>query len=191
MDLSKMSRKELFRYGKAKGVRLHATMKNEDIIRVLQGEVPEPTKKEKRKVKDKNRVPLGQLRSRLGNIGRFNISDDKVPRWVNDHPGRVHAALEGGYQFVQDPKKIGHVGDDPLNPQGLSTAVKTVVGEKQDGSPLDAYLMVIDRDLYEEDQEFKQRELELLDESIKAGAVKPGEGQYVPKEGITYDTQKN
>jgi hypothetical protein len=44
--------------------------------------------------------------------------------------------------------------------------------------------MMIDKDLYDEDQEFKQAELDELDDAIRRGGVEAGEGQYIPSGGI-------
>ena len=192
MDLSKMNRKEKFKYLKANGVKCHATMKTAELDALMdkldafqRGEVEE--KPEGPNVRDKrSRVPLGTHRRKL-NIDHLNIPKDKVARWVNDKPGRILQALEGGYQHVKRPSGAVRAGEEPLITEGTGDSVSAVVGTDEGGKPITSYLMVIDKDLYDEDQDFKQRQLDELDEAIKEGQVEPGEGQYVPKGGITYE----
>ena len=113
----------------------------------------------------------------------MNIPKDKSVRWVNDIPGRIPLALEGGYQHVRNP--AGETaGEEALVTSSMGDSVHAVVGTNEDGSPITGYLMVIDKDLYDEDQMFKQAKLDELDEAISKGQVEPGEGQYLPSGGI-------
>ena len=138
------------------------------------------------------RVPLGKHRARLA-VDPTLIPPGKVGRWINDHPGRLIQAEQGGYAFVENPHAQVGEGEDRRDP--LSTKVCTVVGSKQHGSPLLAYLMVIDKDLYDEDQRAKQGQVDEIDKAIKEGAIasehldKEDMGRtYIPKEGIRYET---
>uniref|UniRef100_A0A6M3J195 Uncharacterized protein n=1 Tax=viral metagenome TaxID=1070528 RepID=A0A6M3J195_9ZZZZ len=134
----------------------------------------------------KARVPLGTPRARL-TVG-FKIPPDKKPRWIVDHPGRLAQAEGGGYTFVEDPNAT--VGEGPENQRDrLSTKISRVVGETNEGAPIKAYLMLINKDWYEEDQEVKQTEIDETDEAIRSGGVqgKVGDdGRYIPAGGITY-----
>lgn len=49
--------------------------------------------------------------------------------------------------------------------------------------------MVIDKDLYKEDQVYKQRQLDALDKEILEGRIQPGEGQYIPSGGIRMEVE--
>lgn len=133
----------------------------------------------------KKRIPLGTLRPKLSID--IEIPPDKVPRWINDYPGRLRQAETGGYAFLDDPAI--HVGDGPDNRKdALSTKVRCLVGTNDDGSPLHAYLMVIDKDLYDEDQRIKQEPLKDFDKALLAGNVEGTvgvDGRYIPKVGIT------
>lgn len=188
------SRKEKFQFLKANKVKATATMRTKELdvlIDQLEAGV-DPDEIGPKSIRGQRtpgrRTPLGQFRSKLS-IDGYNIPDSKVARWVNDVPGRVQNALEGGYQLVRDPQREVDVGDDPLRTRKVDSAIAVTVGER-DGKPLTAYLMVIDKDLYDEDQRDKQKPLNEMDDAIRRGAVEPGEGQYIPKEGIKYEPMK-
>jgi hypothetical protein len=182
----KMSRREKFKYLKAKGFKVTATMKNVELDKLLdmndpsEQEIPETKGKARRR-----RVPLGTHRSKL-DASSYDIPANKVPRWVNDTAGRLRDALEGGYEFVQDPNAEGHVGEDPMQSQGMGSAVNVKVGTNEDGSPLRGYLMVIDRELYEEDQADKMAKVDEMDDAIKKGSHQSDyhDGKYIPPGGI-------
>jgi hypothetical protein len=191
MDLTNMNRKEKFKYLKANGVKAKATMKTVELDNLLakldafqRGEVEEkpegPNMREAR-----SRIPLGRHRRKLS-IDHLNIPADKVARWVNDKPGRLNQALEGGYQMVRNPIDET-AGERTLVTESIGDSLTAVVGSDEAGRAITAYLMVIDKDLYEEDQAFKQLEVDALDEAITEGRVEPGEGQYIPSGGIKYE----
>ena len=121
----------------------------------------------------------------------IELPPNKVGRWVNDYPGRLHKAELGGYAFVNDPTI--HVGDGPDNRKdGLSTKVRCLVGTNEDGSPLHAYLMIIDKDQYDEDQRTKQEPLDEFDKALLAGNVEGTvgvDGRYIPASGINVKVQ--
>ena len=149
----------------------------------------EKDRKEVRKPSRKKRVPLGVHRSKL-TIEGFRIPPDKVARWIVDHPGRIAMAEQAGYAFVDDPNIV--VGEGAENQRDfLSTKVNRIVGTKENGMPLRAFLMMIDKDLYEEDQVAKQKEIDKIDEAIRGGNIQGQvgvDGRYIPKGGISYET---
>lgn len=188
----KLPRREKFKWLKYNGVRCHATMKNvqlDELLERLEAGVPAEEVGPKSIRGERKRVPLGKFRSKL-TIDGFDIPKSKVARWVNDTPGRVRLAQEGGYELVRDKSRDTKVGEDPLRAQGMGDAISAVVGERE-GQPLLAYLMVIDKELYDEDQMDKQKPLDDMDRQIREGNVEPGEGQYIPKSGIDYKTHKD
>jgi hypothetical protein len=134
----------------------------------------------------RRRVPLGRHRRKLS-VDHLNIPKDKVVRWVNDHPGRVMQAIEGGYQHVRQPAGAIRAGEEELITKNMGDSVSAIVGKGEGDRPITAYCMVIDKDLYDEDQDYKQKQLDELDNAIKTGNVEPGEGQYVPEGGIKYE----
>jgi hypothetical protein len=192
MDLSKMDRREKFKYLKANGVKCKATMKTVELDKLIdnleafqRGDTEEAPTGLKSVREARKRVPLGRHRRKLS-VDHLNIPKDKVARWVNDKPGRVAQALEGGYQLVRNPQNE-LAGEDTLVTGQLGEALTAVVGSDEAGRPITAHLMVIDKDLYDEDQDFKQRKLDELDNAIEKGEVEPGEGQYIPSGGIKYE----
>ena len=105
--------------------------------------------------KRKERVPVGVKQFKLN----ANIPEGKVGRWVNDDTGRLQRFQDGGYEHITDPNATDSSDD-------LGTKISKVV-DKQTGKK--AYLMAIDKDLYEQDQRTKQGRLDIVDERIKNG----------------------
>ena len=98
----------------------------------------------------RNRVPLGGTRLKL----TADIPRGYVGRWINDEDNRIYfASQEAGWQFMKDGKPVGQESED-LN-DNLGSYTSQIVGTKEDGSPLRAYLMVIKKEWYEEDQREK------------------------------------
>jgi len=116
----------------------------------------------------KERIPLGTGRQKLV-TDRF-LNPGKVQRWINDDPGRIAQALEGGYTFVTDPN--AKVGEGPENQRDRNTAhICRGVGSRKGGGTKKAYLMEIDRDLYEADQREKARAIDETERTIKRGEI--------------------
>ena len=136
--------------------------------------------------KRKERVPLGILRQKLRAEQREGFSR----RWINDKPGRLDDAVSAGYSFVSDPDdglKIGD-GNDASQIGGVGTVISRTVGVHEGGRPMRAYLMEIDQETYDEDQEEKTRQVDEKEDSIRRGhdnQGRPGDGsRYVPSAGI-------
>ena len=182
-DYENMSRNELITEMKKRTLKIPYQPSLKQLRAILKGEIEPPTKEEKRKTK-KSRIPLGRMRAKLS-IDNYDIPKDKVARWINDKPGRLRAAEEGGYTFVNDPE--AKIGEEPLSGRNsLESNVSRTVGTHEDGSPMTAYLMVIDKDLYEQDQAEKQAVVDETDEAIKGGKLQEtaDEKRYVPPGGI-------
>jgi len=146
---------------------------------------PEPKFEETKKLGRKERIPFGGARQKLS----VPAKEGKIRRWVNDVGGRCQLAGEGGYEFVNDDGlKIGDTDVGSGN-QSLDSRVSRIVGTQADGSPLVAFLMEIDEEFYKEDQEEKQKKIDLIDAQIQRGNIQGQVGQdgrYIPKEGISY-----
>ena len=114
----------------------------------------------------KARVPLGTPKQRLAAPVRPGF----VRRWVNDVPGRIQHAIDGGYTHVREKA--------PDDDSGRANYRSAVVGTKQDGSALTAYLMEIPLKFYQEDQKTNQAELsptEKISQGLAKGLfTKPG-----------------
>lgn len=184
-SIKKAARKEKVKYINAvPGYKASVTMNNKELNEILdkidKGE--EQSSSDKVRKKRGGRVPLGQHRSKMS-VDAHKLPDNVVPRWINDIGGRIRDAQDGGYQFVED-KNI-KVGDDPQQSQGIGSAVKMVVGTNEDGSPMEAYLMTIDKELYEEDQADKQRVVDEIDNAIREGLHQSNyvDGKYRPDGG--------
>ena len=130
----------------------------------------------------KKRIPLGTPRMKLTH--NYDVPANKVARWVNDKPGRLTAAHEGGYTLVSDPDI--KVGDEETGRDEMSTAVRRRVGVNEDNTPLYAYLMEIDNEYYDEDQAAKEAFHKQGEQVIKEGGDLSGNdtsGRYIPKDG--------
>jgi hypothetical protein len=94
-------------------------------------------------------------------------------------------AEAGGYRFVE---RISNVGTPDVIPGNTDTGSRTskIVGVKDDGSPLRAYLMEIDRETYEADQAAKADRIKEVEDTIRSGNIdgKASDGRYIPTEGI-------
>jgi hypothetical protein len=112
--------------------------------------------------KRKGRVPFGVARQQL----KVEDNPGKMSRWINDDGDRIQRALAGDYTFrTDDGVQVGDPGTS--GNENLGSRISKVVGMKKDGTPLHAFLMEIDKELYESDPSSPDRE-----------------HMYVPKEGI-------
>ncbi len=143
------------------------------------------TEVRRRAIDTKDRVPLGGQRTNLQLSAKDSSHFEKigrVPRWMNDHNGRIEAAEAGSWVFV-DPVDVPSMGRAGLHAENsdLNSKVSKVV--TRSGEPMRAYLMSIDKDLWDSDQELKEDRNRLVDEMLEA-ATEGGqsiEGGYTPK----------
>lgn len=119
----------------------------------------------------RTRVPLGMKQASLS----ASVRPGYQRRWVNDVAGRLQQAIEGGYE---------HVAQDPTaKSQDLGVKTSRVVGSKEDGQAMSAYLMEIPVEWYEEDQRTKQKPVDDFEVAMKG---KSGfDGAYIPRSGGT------
>lgn len=120
----------------------------------------------------KARVPFGVQRRKMtldSSTESRMKAEGKVPRWINDedHGNRLQAAQDGGYDFVQaaGTEAVG----DAQEIQERDRRIRKLVGTHKDGSPKYAYLMAIDKGLYDEDQAEKEKRNQMVDQAIKGG----------------------
>lgn len=132
----------------------------------------------------RRRVPMGTPEQKLS-VPQAQDDPDNVYRWVNNHPGRLQKALNGGYEFVEDATLEVGTGSISGNAEHNSR-VSRLVGKDDKGEPLYAFLMKIKREWYEEDQATKQAAIDEVDDAIRNGnfAEKDGDARYIPREGI-------
>jgi hypothetical protein len=130
----------------------------------------------------RKRIPLGAQRIK----GLVSNQDPAYHyHWINDAPGRLGRAVDGGYEHVKkEGVKVGTTGDKNTN---LGSMVSQYAGRDESGQSYDRYLMRIRKEFYEEDQAEKQALNDNVDRSIRAGKFKLGanpQATYVPKDGI-------
>ena len=118
--------------------------------------------------KRESRVPFGVARTKLEvpmTLEGYHL------HWVNDSAGRIQEAQRGGYSFVE-PKEVQAPED--------GSQVKRLVGKNEDGSAMYAYLMKIENEFYNEDQQMIQSEVDRFDSAIKRGTLdeKAGDNRY-------------
>lgn len=103
-------------------------------------------------------------------------------RWVKDFPGRIQRFENAGYEIVVDQN--ARVGQRTVDSGSrLGSAVTRL-----DGANV-LVLMRIPLEWYNEDQESKQRELDLLEETLKGEGLRaersstwqPGDGEFAGK----------
>lgn len=109
------------------------------------------------------RVPLGSKQPKLKASNRPGF----VRRWINDDKGRIQQALQGGYEFV---RKDG----EARKTDNMAEVISQVVGAKDGGGPLTAYLMEIRAEWYAEDQATKGKELDAIEDQLRRGSVQGG-----------------
>lgn len=125
-------------------------------------------------------------REQLERTGRIPVSSNRAPlavkdfdqtnyvgRWVNDDGDRISMFLQGGYEFVDKDTNVALAESTVDSSSGLDSRMKKPVGRG-----MFAYLMRLPRDLYEQDQKAKQKDLDSLVEAIK----RPGKGGPVAAE---------
>lgn len=89
-------------------------------------------------------------------------------RWINDNAnGRVARMRKRGWEVVTD---------------GDGKPMETTVGTKDEGGRLQSYLLEIPLEIYDEDQEKKQRALDEIDMAVAMGRhnEEANDGRYVP-----------
>jgi hypothetical protein len=125
------------------------------------------------------RIPLGVARQKLA----YSRREGYVRRWFNDNRNRLSAAEAAGYTFVTEER------------DGRDAKVSQVVGVKEDGSPMAAYLMEIRQEFYNEDQAAKERINAQVDEQLlrrtePEGTSPADQGRfYQPTDGRSMRTE--
>lgn len=115
-----------------------------------------------KRVSKDTRKPFGSTTQKLAYPPRSGFHR----HWFNEEPGRIDSALGAGYTHVEDKE---------------GKKVQRVVGVGAGGGPLNAFLMEIPEEWYEEDMKRQEKAVMEMDESIRRGTVAsaPGDGRYV------------
>lgn len=87
----------------------------------------------------------------------------------NDTPGRIEQALSVGYEFV-NPNEVGGTAVNVVSRNtDIGDKVRFLVGTDANNEPLYAYLMKIQQEFYEEDQNALQERVDAVDAAIRGG----------------------
>ena len=137
------------------------------------------------------RTPRAKRGTFNGTEGKLRIAH-QIPGFhlhiFNDVPGRIEQALNNGYTFVS-PDEVGGVATNVVSRNtDIGDKVRFLVGTGDNKEPQYAYLMKIQMEFFEEDQNALQSRVDEVDNAIRGGKLtKEGqtpEGFYTPKEGI-------
>jgi len=116
--------------------------------------------------KRKSKGPLGGFNAKLS-VSPGTIPQGKIGRWVNDVDNRIQTFLDNDYEFVK--AKDSHIGDGQKNGNtDIGSKISKVVGTTKTNEPMKAYLMMIDKEWYDEDQAKKQTKVDSIDEAIRS-----------------------
>jgi len=117
--------------------------------------------------------------------GRYKLTTPEIQgymtRWANDDGVRIQALTEqDDYDFVLKSEISNEVGDPDIEGNSdMGSQVRRIVGTKENGEPLYAYLLKIRKEFYEENQKEKQDEIDEVERQIKRGQFKqPIENKY-------------
>lgn len=124
------------------------------------------TKEQILKERRAERTDLGSMRD----VMRTPEIEGFVVRWVNDE-------FKGGVNRIGRLKSLGWVlvdenteSDAPTNVTesnvSLGTGTELIAGTTAEGKPMRAVLMMIDRDIYEADQQLKEESIREIEDGI-------------------------
>ncbi len=113
------------------------------------------------------RVPVASNRAPL--VVKGFDHENFSGRWVSDENDRLAAFLEGGYEFVTRGM-ISSAGEATVeSSKGMDSRIS-----KSGGQGVTLYLMRLPRNLYDEDQAVKARNVDQIEKSMKS----PQPGTY-------------
>jgi hypothetical protein len=115
-----------------------------------------------RGMKRPKRVPVG-----VRNILTAPKREGYVRRFVNDTPGRISQFEAAGYTTVKESVNVGDPSAGKSKHPGAITSVPA-------GSGVNAVLMEIRKDLYDEDQARKQAQIKMSENDITREGQHPG-----------------
>ena len=165
--------------GKLKAKLAREQMENKEVTTVRK-EADRPTRKA--------RNAFGSAQSKLS----VPYQDPEYHyHWVNDTPGRIAEAEEHDYEFVTYEEVRMSARVATASGGTLGSNVSRLVGKQEDGiTPLNAYLMKIRKEWYDEDQKYQQSKVDEIDSAIRGGNIEGHvgkDGRYIPKGGIKFD----
>lgn len=138
---------------------------------------PNPAKSQGDRIEEQavRRIPMSAPQAKLAtpSIPGFHL------HWMNDVPGRLAQAKQGGYEFVlPEETQVNSrdlAGDSTLSGStDMGTRVSVVVGQDEHGNPLRAYLMKIREEWYKQDQADQQNRVDDIDMAMRQGKQSTG-----------------
>lgn len=129
--------------------------------------VGRPSKQEERERKIKSKLDRikPMERTRKLSLDKERRVDGMVYRWFNDHNGRVQSALAAGWEHVSN---AGELVENPETADEIEKCLAKRVGSNGDGSPLFAYLMAVEEEIYDHTQALKQSSNDRIMEQIES-----------------------
>lgn len=129
-------------------------------------------------------TPVRRKRESHG-LARYKLSiPNTIPgwyvRWVNDDGRELDWRLQSDYEFVE-PQEVGLAAEK-------DSRVRRLVGVRENGDPLYAFLMKIRQEWRDEDEREEAEAQVRFERQIKSGTI-AAEGseqaRYIPKGGIS------
>ena len=139
-----------------------------EFVRSADEPAPIPVAAPRQRPRDLNRKPFGTHEQKMA----FPERPGYHRHIFNDTPGRIERAKAAGYEHVMDSRG---------NPTMM------VVGKDEAGKALNAYLMEMPQEWYDEDMADRQNEQERTMAAIKRGSHSAPENSYVPQKGISLE----
>lgn len=137
-------------------------MKDDRIINDAEDRRPETSTSRENKLK-KERIPLYKQQAL--------VYTDKEPGWhyrfVNDEPGRINKFLKAGWELVKGDVEDTYSGKGRKEASSQGSYIKRIVDPNHIYA--DGYLMRIPLELWQEDQKFKDAQLDRIEEDLDAG----------------------
>lgn len=125
------------------------------------------TAEKNRDLGENERIPVGLTAPKMTVNHYNNKLQGKSTRWFNDDGDRIQRALMGGWHFVKKHGITTGVDHKTVGDPGVHVTMH--VGKHDGGLPKYAYLMAIDKELYEQDQKAKQDRVDEIDQAIQHG----------------------
>lgn len=132
----------------------------------------------------KERPVFGSKRDKLAVIYKDpDFLDKWYPRWINDDGVLIPNAMESGYTFVKKDEIVSTGSQDTAVGSGsVDTRVAIVTGR----SGMKAFLMKIDRDLYEDEV---RENAKLANDKVDSAIRGEFSGKYNPRSTPTKITR--
>lgn len=117
---------------------------------------------------DTKRVPLYKQR----NIMTVSDRTGYVRRWVNDIPGRIEKFLKAGWTVVEDHEQVGDPSVEKRNVSLGSGSRMHVGNDRLRNKPVQAILMEIRKEYYDEDRRYHDAKVDEADASMRRNVEK-------------------